>query len=63
MKKSTQKWRENNKDKYNEYMRVQMLKYRERNNERDNKNRMKRYYWNKVSKEFLNILISVQSEN
>ena len=57
MNKSVRKWRENNKEKYNDYIKGQMVIYRKRHKETVNSKRMKTYYWSKISQTFLQILM------
>lgn len=57
-KKSIDKWRINNKEKYNEYCAIQMKKQYEKNKEEKNKKDLGRYYLNKELQKFRNILLN-----
>jgi hypothetical protein len=46
-KRATYKWRDNNKEEYNEYMLKLNMKYYFKNQEERKKKRMEQYYYNK----------------
>jgi FAD/FMN-containing dehydrogenase len=57
IKKTIYKWRESNKDKYNELMREHNKKYYDEHKEQRIKKNLDRYYFNKECQRFRNILL------
>jgi len=57
IKKNIYKWRENNKEQYNELQKNYSKSYYEKNREDKNDKVLKRYYLNQEMKKFRNILI------
>jgi hypothetical protein len=57
IKKTIYKWRESNKDKYNELMREHNKKYYDKHKEQQIKKKSDRYYFNKECQRFRNILL------
>ena len=51
------KWRENNIEKYRGYVRKSVAKHYENNREKKINDELKRYYYKKECKIFLNILL------
>jgi hypothetical protein len=51
------KWREANKDKYNEMMKDHNKKYYKENKEIQSEKNLKRYHYNQECKKFRNILL------
>lgn len=56
-KKSTKKWRDNNRDHYNNYMKNAMREWTAANREHYNKTKRDYHRWRKISKTFREILI------
>jgi hypothetical protein len=57
IKKSIYKWRENNKDKYNNVRCVENRKWKQNNKANHNKKELDRYYFKKECKRLMNILV------
>ena len=57
IKEAIYKWREVNKDKYNEMMKEHNKKYYDGNKEKQSEKNLKRYYYNQECKKFRNILL------
>ena len=53
------KWREANKDKYNEMMKDHNKKYYKENKEIQSEKNLKRYHYNQECKKFRNILLEI----
>lgn len=56
-KESIMNWRENNKEEYMKYQRIYQRELYHKNKEENNRNRIKRYNWAKISLIFRNILL------
>ena len=56
-KDSIMNWRENNKEEYMKYQRTYQRELYHKNKDENNRNRMKRYNWAKISLIFRNILL------
>lgn len=57
IKESIYKWRESNKDKYNELMKEHNKKYYEENKRKQSDKNLKRYHYNRECEKFRNILL------